>query len=134
MERRSDLSPFDCHSEEVAGQLEQLWQQDQPPELKVFLAHIGELSPAELVVMLRIDQKHRWKRGERVNAESYLSAWPSVNESNGALELICAEFILRQSLGETPLLEEYLQRFPAYAAQLRQQLQLCVSLSSENIN
>jgi eukaryotic-like serine/threonine-protein kinase len=38
-----------------------------------------------------------------------------------ALVLIYGEFLLRQELGETPTLDEYLQRFPDCAERLRQQ-------------
>src|SRR2546422_5110679 len=132
MEGRSQVPPM-CSPRfaDAAEQLEGLWQQGQLPDVHDFLARAGELSPAEIVAVLRIDQRHRWQRGERVEAEAYLRAWPLVAEDDRALELICCEFRLRQALGEAASLEEYLQRFPAYAARLQQQIELHWGLASE---
>src|SRR5262249_18507890 len=42
-------------------------------------------------------------------------------DADQAFLLIYGEFLLRQELGETPTLDEYLQRFPEWADWLRQQ-------------
>jgi len=59
-----------------------------------------------------------------------LRSWPSLAADNRALELICGEFQLRESLGEAPSVEEYVQRFPAYAGRLRQQIELYRGLAT----
>src|SRR5262249_36116953 len=53
-------------------------------------------------------------------------------DSEAAFELIYGEFVLRESLGESPGPEEYLQRFPQFAARLRRQLELHQSLRPED--
>jgi hypothetical protein len=69
-----------------------------------------------LLSVLRVDQRLRWKRGERVFAEEYLQAFPALAMAvDQAIDLIYAEFLLRQELRESPSAQEYQQRFPLLA-------------------
>lgn len=109
-----------------------LWQRETPPVLADFLRdHTLEL--AELVDLLRLDQAERWRRGETPGAETYLAHLTSRPDATPehAVELIYAEFCLRQSLGQRPVLAEYLERFPAHAERLRQQVDFAAALDGE---
>src|SRR5262249_1275092 len=85
----------------------------------------GQVTPAELVNLLRVDQRERWKLGERVWAEDYLQAFPVLSTAaEEVLDLIYGEFLLRQDLWESPSSEEYRQPFPQFPSHLHRQLQL----------
>ena len=113
-------------------QLRRLWRQGQRPEVRQYLADAGGLSLAQVVAVLRADQEARWQAGERVPAEAYLAMHPALPlDLEKALELVYGEFLLRESLGQTPTLDEYLRRFPQYASRLKQQVQLHQALGDD---
>jgi serine/threonine-protein kinase len=103
----------------------QLWRQGQQPDVREFLAGLEELSLADLVAILRVDQHERWRRGEHIPAEHYLQQFFSLHdEEDHALDLVYGEFLLREQLGEAPAPQEYVQRFPQFAAAFRLQVEL----------
>jgi serine/threonine protein kinase len=107
-----------------AQRLADLWQQGQRPKLRDFLATAGDLSLSQLVGVLRVDQEQRWRAGERVSAESYLRLHPELAaDVEQALVLVYGEYLLRESLGESPALSEYLKRFPVCADRLQQRVE-----------
>ncbi|HEY1380903.1 MAG TPA: protein kinase, partial [Gemmataceae bacterium] len=65
------------------------------------------------------DQEARWRRGERVSAETYFARDPELADPSARLDLIYAEIILRESFGERPTAAEYAFRFPALADRIR---------------
>ena len=74
---------------------------------------------------LRVDQAERCRLGQWVPAEHYLDAFPAVRDhAESAIDLIFAEFLLREQRGEEPPLEEFLRRFPQHAGELTLQIQL----------
>ena len=74
---------------------------------------------------LLADQRSRWQAGQPLSVESYLSQHPSlVEHPECVLDLIYQEVFLREQRGETAHLEEYLKRFPQYAADLRLQFEV----------
>src|SRR5262245_46828965 len=76
----------------------------------------------ELLARLRADQRERWRRGERVPAEAYRDEVPELRADRDTFfSLVFSEFMLRDELGESPRLEEYIQRFPDFERDLRQQ-------------
>lgn len=82
-------------------------------------------SPQEMVARLRADQRRRWTGGERVLAETYRDRLPTLGANREAfLELVISEWLLREELGETPLLDEYVRRFPEFEHELRRQLEM----------
>src|SRR5262245_43372107 len=96
------------------------WRHGQGPRVEEFLARAGELPPADLVAVLRVDQRERWRRGERVPAEAYLQRHPRLlADAEAVLDLVYGEFVMREQLGEEPAADEYLRRFPAHEARLR---------------
>jgi serine/threonine protein kinase len=99
-----------------AGWLQELWRQGRRPDVHRLVADAGPLGPAEVLAVLRADQRLRWRAGERVAAEEYLAPYPDLREDAGrAGELVVGEILLRRELGERPDLGEYLARFPRCA-------------------
>src|SRR5262245_59342518 len=83
--------------ESAAERLLWLWEQKKRPDLDALLAAAGPLSPDELAEVLRLDQRQRWERGERIPAEDYLARYPALgNSPEAALDLIYGEFLLRE--------------------------------------
>jgi hypothetical protein len=62
--------------EDPAERLQRLWDEGRPPDVDAFLAQAGPLSPAQAAVVLRVDQRGRWRAGEPVPAEAYLRRHP----------------------------------------------------------
>src|SRR5262249_3193828 len=72
-----------------------------------------------LATLLRDDQRARWGRGEAVRVENYLEQHPGLREdSEGVLDLIYNEIVLREESGDAPQVAEYLQRFAHFEDQL----------------
>jgi tetratricopeptide (TPR) repeat protein len=79
-----------------------------------------QLTPAQLVEVVRAERRRRWEQGDRVLAEEFLRRYPALlGQPAYALELVYHEKLLRSELGEQPALEEYLQRFPQFTTQLK---------------
>jgi hypothetical protein len=128
---RSPVSPEPEPREDPAERLGQLWRQGERPDVDAFVAQAGPLTPAELVAVLRRDQRERWQAGERVPAEDYLRRHPAVTaDPDSALDLMYGEFLLRERHGEQPTADEYRRRFPAYADTLRAQIDLHRALAT----
>ena len=84
-----------------------LWRQGQQPSAGDFLAEADIRDPDRIVAVLRVDQWERCRLGQRVPAEAYLDAFPAVrDEADYAVELVLAEYLLREELGERPAPEE----------------------------
>ncbi len=110
---------------DLPGRLEELWGAGQRPDLGDFLAGAGPVSAHTLLEVLRVDQEARWRGGERLRAEDYLAAHPAVADNpEMALELIFAEYLLREGLGDPASADEFAARFPAHAVRLRRQIEL----------
>lgn len=106
-----------------AQELARLWEQGQRVDLASFLETVGTLSPAHLADIFHVDQHHRWQRGERTVAESYLQSFPEVSaDSDAVVDLIFHEYLIRERLGECPNSKEYADRFPLYADAVHQQI------------
>ena len=72
-----------------------------------------------LLSALRVEQRGCWEQGERVPAEDFLRCYPdAAADLEGALELVYNEVVIRERMGETPLAEEYVGRFPDLATRL----------------
>jgi tetratricopeptide (TPR) repeat protein len=92
------------------------------------------LSPKERLSLVRDDQRRRWRGGDRALVEGYLERWPALAEdTQGLLDLVYAEVLLREERGETPTLEEYLRRFPDQADSLKRQFALHRALADDHV-
>jgi serine/threonine-protein kinase len=93
-----------------------------------------DLAPAALLEALCSDQRNRWQQGDRVRAETYLAQHPTLaSEADRVVELLYNEILLREGLGESPRLEEYLERFPQFAAQLTRLFQVHAALADDAV-
>jgi serine/threonine-protein kinase len=120
------LDPLD-----PAEQLQRLWEQGQRPDLDTFLTQIGSLTPEQMIVILRVDQRQRWQQGAPVRAEAYLEKYASLYQDRESIvDLVYSEYLLREAAGETSLLEDYQIRFPEYADDLRTQIELHRAMAS----
>lgn len=97
---------------------EHAWQSpDDPPEIGRFLPTDGSQDrQVVLRELIRIDMDRRWhsqadglRRAARLKVEDYMRSWPELQPS---AELILQEFHIRESLGDAPRVDEYLERFP----------------------
>ena len=84
---------------------------------------MGNLVPSSLgeapsLVSLLEDQRQRWQQGDHVLVETYLQRHPTL-AGTAVLELIANERLLRQEAGQTPCVDEFLQRFPQWAAEVK---------------
>jgi serine/threonine protein kinase len=79
------------------------------------------------------DMQRRWRTGDRVPAESYLSGTESVHSDSQIVDLIYGEFCLREQLGERPATEEYENRFPRFAREIRRQIAVHRALSDTSV-
>jgi len=80
------------------------------------------LAPDQLVDLLRADLKRRWHSGRPLPLTTYLNRFPQIHaDSICAVDLIWSEFLIRESLGERPSLDDYLRDFPQFASLLKQQ-------------
>jgi serine/threonine-protein kinase len=108
-----------------------LWRRGHRPDVREFLAGQADLSRADLVAVLRVDQRERWLAGDRVGVEDYLHQFFLLpGDEEHALDLVYGEFLLREQLGEAPSLADYQRRFPHFADSLRLQVELHRALGS----
>ncbi len=98
-------------------EFEALWRQTRNPAIEPFLPQPDEpLRLRLLIELLRIDQEHRWQRGEHRLLEKYLQDWPELTSQPTAIqELLDAECLTRFCLDDSPTRDELRQRFPQFA-------------------
>jgi serine/threonine-protein kinase len=116
---------------DLAQQLEILWQQGQAPDIREFLSRAGDLTPDQVINALCVDQWHRWRHGDRIPAEAYLQMHPVIQTNpDKAFDLVYGEFLVREELGDEPVLDDFLKRFPQYAAEFQKQAKVHVAVES----
>ena len=109
-----------------------LWRQGLCPDVRLFLQEESALTLSQLAAVLRIDQRERWWLGQRVPAMAYLNDHKALqSDPEAAIELIYGEFLLREELGESPSVDEYLVDYPQYAERLRTQVELHRALAGD---
>jgi serine/threonine-protein kinase len=121
--------------EQLAGRLQVLREQGEPPGTPVEFKQLGAASPVEVAAILRADQCARWRAGDRIGAEEYLALWTALRADKAAAsEIVFGEFLLREELGEAPRLEEFEARFPHLTAPLRRQIERYRRLASSPLS
>jgi serine/threonine-protein kinase len=101
-----------------AKRFEAAWREGKRPVLEDFLPPEASLRFRVLIELVHIDLEFRLDAGEPVRIETYLRRYPKLAEERDAmLGLIAAEFEHRQRLAG-PTVEEYLERFPDFRADL----------------
>jgi tetratricopeptide (TPR) repeat protein/tRNA A-37 threonylcarbamoyl transferase component Bud32 len=102
--------------EGVLDRFEEAWKRGERPALDDYLADIDGERRALLIELAHEDLDYRLKAGEIARVESYLERYPELGSDPAVLlDLLAAEYLLRQGRGEAVSLEEYRQRFPGQA-------------------
>jgi hypothetical protein len=71
------------------------------------------------------EQRRLWHAGERPLVEVYFRQFSAATaDSEAVLDLMNQEFLCREVEGESPTVEEYQQRFPTLASQIKAQIEL----------
>jgi tRNA A-37 threonylcarbamoyl transferase component Bud32 len=76
------------------------------------------------------DMRRRHASGESVRAEDYLPADVSKLDEDLAMDVIYGEYILRTESGEIPSRENYVERFPPFAAAISRQIEVHQAMES----
>jgi tetratricopeptide (TPR) repeat protein len=87
--------------------------------------------PVAVASFVCVDLQKRWLTGQSARLEEYLDRFPSLRErADSVVDLLFFEYSLRETLGNAPNLTEYDQRFPTYAAALRERSALFSEFST----
>jgi WD40 repeat protein/serine/threonine protein kinase len=111
------------------------WKDETDSLLRQIQGHGESLTPSELLPLLSFHQRSRWQTGARIPAEAYfdiLSRLPNGNDC--VFEIVYGEYLLRTELGEQPVLQAYVERFPQFEDKLRRQVELHRALSNSSSN
>jgi hypothetical protein len=112
-----------------------MWRHAERPDLKTFLASVGEITAEQLSQILCVDQRERWMRGERPETEYYINIHRSSQPSSEyAVDILYNEFLARREIGEAPTVDEYRDRFPELVEQLQVQVNLRDALETAAIS
>lgn len=128
---------------------EQRWANGQRPDLAGFVREVGPLPLAQLSAVVLADQRRRWQESEpegtvRPGAptfqpdesmwvETYFKQFPELHaDGEIAVDLIFHEFLLREKLGTSPALDEYVRRFPQHAEAMKNQIGLHRALDAKS--
>jgi eukaryotic-like serine/threonine-protein kinase len=69
--------------------------------------------------------RDQWSRGDRISAEEFVRQHQNVgSDEEVLLDVVFAEYVAREELGERPTLEEYVRRFPNLGERLTRLLSL----------
>ena len=108
----------------LAAELLRHWRIGQRPSVEAFAAEWDVRAPHELAAIVRADLRERWRRGERPEASEYVDRFPQLREDPDlVVDLLYAEFLAREELGDEPALDEFEARFPDQAGALRLQIE-----------
>jgi serine/threonine protein kinase len=109
--------------EELIESFEIAWRAGSHPNIDDFLRSEGHEQEALLVELVHVDLEFRLKAGEAARVESYFDRYPQLtHDSAKVLDLLKAEYELRQRREADVGLDEYARRFPAHVEDLRQSL------------
>ena len=118
----------DCDRETIEAWLvafDTAWREDTLAEwVATRLPKHHPLRPLALAEMVAIDLEHHWQRGNRLTLEAYLEKYPELGDTaTVSVELILAEYQLRQQFGVSVDLQDLARRFPRQAAELARRIQ-----------
>ena len=66
---QGDSGVLSVPTTDAAQRLLELWSKGPEPDVRLFLAGQDGLSPSQAVVILCVDQRERWTRGQRKQVE-----------------------------------------------------------------
>ncbi|MBX9584234.1 MAG: serine/threonine protein kinase, partial [Gemmataceae bacterium] len=105
--------------ESVIRGFEDAWQDDRRPAVEVFLPDESPHRTRLLVELVHVDLEFRLRRGEFVRAEDYLGRFPELRDPGLAVDIVRAEFALRNRYAPPAWPEELWLRFPEFVPDLR---------------
>jgi serine/threonine protein kinase len=101
------------------------WESGDPPRLA---EHVPEgprvVRKLALFEMIKVDLEYRWKGDEGRYIEDYAREFPEIADAGVPCDLIYEEFHIRRLNGREVAAEEYFERFPDQADELRRLLGL----------
>lgn len=110
---------------ELADRFIQAWEEQGQPELADYLPAAGPVRRLALVELIKIDLEFNWLgEGSPRYIDDYRTAFPELDEGGIPSDLLYEEFHLRREAGLQVEPDEYLQRFPENAEQLRRLMNL----------
>src|SRR5262249_39581669 len=102
---------------------DEAWRRNEAPDIDRYLRADGPERRALLVELVHIDLEFRLKSGENVQVENYLRSFPQLaSYRETVLDLIAAEYELRNRNQGGARPEEYGARFPQYRDELQNRL------------
>jgi tetratricopeptide (TPR) repeat protein/tRNA A-37 threonylcarbamoyl transferase component Bud32 len=117
---------------DAVKRFEDAWRQGPRPAIDDYLPPGEPLRSRALYELVHIDLELRLKAGEAARVEEYLARYPGLaGDRDAALGLIAAEHELRRRREPRLDLNEYLQRFPQYRAELPTQIPRPTVVDSE---
>ncbi len=108
--------------ESVIRRFEDAWRENERPDVGDFVSPDGPHSVRLLVELVHIDLEFRLRAGDCARAEDYLARFPELGEPEHTVELLAAEFALRNRHTPPAWPEEFWLRFPEHTAELRTRL------------
>ncbi|HWB13748.1 MAG TPA: protein kinase [Pirellulales bacterium] len=108
---------------DAVKRFEQAWRDASRPAIDDYLLAGDSLRSRVLIELVHIDLELRLKAGETARVEEYLARYPELADDRAVvLGLIAAEHELRRRREPGLVLDDYLQRFPQYRAELPRQI------------
>ncbi len=100
--------------------LVQAWESStSPPALATFLPPAGEIRRLTLVELIKIDLEYRWlSRNCPKRIFEYLAEFPELARDRFPSDLVYEEFHIRKQSGQDVTADEYVEAFPAQAAEI----------------
>jgi predicted ATPase len=103
----------------IVQRFERAWHEGSRPGINEYLPGQGPLRGRALIELVHIDLERRVQRGEKPRIEEYLASYPELAAERAIiLGLISAEHEMRRRREPGLSLNEYLERFPQYEAEL----------------
>lgn len=94
-----------------------------PPDLEAFLLKYSHIDRRQHADVLLFDQYYRWQHGTQRPVEWYFEHFTTLRDRNNwRLELLLEEFGYRSERNLDPTVEEFQERFPDYAGELKRLL------------
>ncbi|MBY0460771.1 MAG: hypothetical protein K2V38_25915, partial [Gemmataceae bacterium] len=107
--------------ESAIRRFEDHWRRAGRPDIDAFLS--GPSAPSRLLSeLVHIDLEFRLRAGDPARVEDYADRFPTLGEPGGLVELLVAEFALRNRYDPPAWPEEFWLRFPELTGQLRARL------------
>src|SRR5262249_18691723 len=108
---------------DAVRRFEDAWRRKMRPKIDDYLPIDNSLRSRSLIELVHIDLELRIKAGESARVEEYFAQFPELSDNPAvALEFIVTEHELRRRREPGLTLDEYLDRFPQYSAELPLQI------------